>query len=170
MKLTKEDGKFILEGDCQCDSCGGTGLYVGMAERTGAAVICVNCKGTGKVHIKETYKEFTERKKKKDVKRVYETAGGYCITHKDITTPEGKIIHFSNFGVDYNGWLRGEKPLPIEELHCPYQHTSQELQTNDVNDLYKNRCNKYLSLGGYISNCQGRKEMRKCWDIYSNRK
>jgi hypothetical protein len=168
MKLTKEDGKFILEGDCQCGSCGGTGLYVGMAERDAAAVICTDCEGTGKIHIKETFNEFTERKKKNGVKRVYETSGGYGITSKDITTPEGLTIHFSKFGVDYKDWLKGQKPLPIEELHCPYQHTSQDLQNHDVNNLYKNRCIK--KLGGYIPDCKFRKEMDKCWDIYFNRK
>jgi len=49
MNLTQQGHKFILEGECECSACKGTGLYVGMAEREGAAVVCSRCKGTGKV-------------------------------------------------------------------------------------------------------------------------
>lgn len=168
MKLTKRNGKFILEGECQCGSCDGTGLYVGMAERNGAAVVCTSCEGTGKVHVRQEFNEFTERKRKNGVKRVYETAGGYGINAEDVTTKEGKTIHFSRFGIAYKDWLNGEKPAPNEELHCPYQHTSQGLQNKDVNGLYKTRCSKHLGWG-MISDCKCRKDMKKCWDIYLGR-
>lgn len=167
MKLTKQNGKFVIEGECQCDSCGGTGLYVGMAENNGAAVVCRDCDGTGKAHVRHEFREFTKRKMKKGVKRVYETAAGYGISAEDVITEKGKTIHFSRFGVAYKDWLNGKKPVPIEELHCPYEHTNQRLQTKDVNGLYKTRCSKYL--GFRISNCKCRKEMKKCWDIYLGR-
>jgi hypothetical protein len=32
-----------------CKACEGTGLYVGLAERKGAAVVCSSCDGTGAV-------------------------------------------------------------------------------------------------------------------------
>jgi len=164
MKITHENGKFIVEGECECGSCGGTGLYVGIAEKNGAAVVCSSCEGTGKVKVREVFAEFTGRKRKNGVKRVYETAGGYGITAEDVTV-DGKTYHFSQYGVAYKDWLNGEKPLPIEEIHCPYQHTSQNLQCHDVNGLYKKRCNKNLGFG-LISECKLRKEMAKCWKIY----
>jgi len=165
MKLTQENGKFIIEGECQCGSCGGTGLYIGMAERDGAAVVCRSCDGTGKVKIREVFNEFTGRRRRNGVQRVYKTAGGYGITTKDITTQEGKTIHFSRYGVDYRDWLIGEEPRPIEELHCPYQHTNQDLQCHDVNGLYKNRCSKALI--GLITDCKHYKNKAECWRIYN---
>lgn len=40
--------EHIIKIECECNACKGTGLYVGMAERDGAAVVCYTCKGTGK--------------------------------------------------------------------------------------------------------------------------
>jgi hypothetical protein len=169
MKLTETNTTFTLTGEVECDSCGGTGLYCGMAENKGAAVVCTNCNGTGKVSVKQTFKKFEKRKKRQGVKRVFETAGGYGIAGEDVTTKDGNTIHFSRFGVEYKDWLDGATPKPIEELHCPYQHTGQGLQSKDVNDLYKTRCDKGLSLGGYITNCKCRKDMAKCWKIYKGK-
>ena len=39
--------KKVVEFDEQCMACGGTGLYVGMAECDGAAVVCTNAKVLG---------------------------------------------------------------------------------------------------------------------------
>lgn len=165
MKLTETDTTYTLTGEVECNSCGGTGLYCGMAERKGAAVVCVHCNGTGKVRVRQTFKKFVTRKKRQGVKRVFETAGGYVIAADDVTTKEGETIHFSRYGVEYKDWLKGEAPKPLEDLHCPYQHTGQGLQSNDVNDLYKTRCSKYLGCG-MISECKCRKDMAKCWKIY----
>ena len=44
----------------QCSSCGGTGLYTGMAEKDGAAVLCKRCQGSG-AYILE-YIPFTGKK------------------------------------------------------------------------------------------------------------
>jgi len=168
MKLTETNTTYTITGEVECDSCRGTGLYCGMAERKGAAVVCTHCKGTGKVSVKQTFKKFVKRKKREGVKRVFETASGYGIAAEDVTTSEGNTIHFSRFGVDYEDWLNGAEPKPIEELHCPYQHTGQGLQSHDVNDLYKTRCTKYLGWG-MITECKCRKDMAKCWKIYNGK-
>jgi len=70
---------MIFEVDRICPSCKGTGLYVGMAERDGAAVVCRTCKGTGCEHFKVTYEPFVARKPRTDVKRVYRTNPGIVI-------------------------------------------------------------------------------------------
>lgn len=57
----------------ECDACSGTGLYCGFAEPEGTAVICRGCSGTGCRTI--TYKEFTQRKHKRGVKRVMGDGG-----------------------------------------------------------------------------------------------
>jgi hypothetical protein len=166
MKLTETETTFTVTGDCECNSCKGTGLYCGFAECKGAAVICHDCKGTGKVAISQTFTKFVTRKRRNNVKRVYETGAGYSIGAEDVVTRDGDMIHFSRYGADYQDWLNGVKPLPIEELHCPYQHTQQGLQSNDVNGLYKSRCDKGLSLGGMITKCKCRSDMARCWKIY----
>lgn len=51
-----------------CRSCRGTGVYRGMAERNGFAVICHTCDGTGAEIIE--YIPFTQRVVRDDVKTV----------------------------------------------------------------------------------------------------
>jgi DnaJ-class molecular chaperone len=64
--------KKKIEYDRQCKSCGGTGVYCGLAERDGAGVICYSCNGNGKQHIVDVYTVFEGKKKKTRIKRVYE--------------------------------------------------------------------------------------------------
>jgi hypothetical protein len=45
----------------ECESCGGTGLYVGFAEAPGTAAMCATCDGTGCNTIQ--YKEWSGRRK-----------------------------------------------------------------------------------------------------------
>ncbi|TFG98703.1 hypothetical protein E4H12_05240 [Candidatus Thorarchaeota archaeon] len=52
----------------ECDSCNGTGLYVGFMEREGEAVVCISCGGTGRQTI--SYKPYTHRKGKRGIKKV----------------------------------------------------------------------------------------------------
>lgn len=60
----------------ECPTCSGTGLYTGVAEKEGAAVICHGCKGAGFDTFRMTYHEFTGRKKRDGVTRVYATNPG----------------------------------------------------------------------------------------------
>ena len=105
-----------------CQHCDGTGLYQGMAERDGAAVVCYLCNGTGCCEFEHTYEEFKDRKIAKDVKRVYKTNPGICIG--------GNLSDFG--GIPYQDWYAG-KPFPRgseDRKHvCPcwwYQSTGEE--------------------------------------------
>ena len=51
-----------------CTSCGATGLYSGMCEGKGKAVVCLDCNGTGCQAI--TYTPFRRRKRRRDIKTV----------------------------------------------------------------------------------------------------
>ena len=62
----------------ECGSCGGTGLYRGMCESEGTAVICINCGGTGAE--KHTYKEYTGRKHKTGVNKISYSRGSFIGT------------------------------------------------------------------------------------------
>lgn len=166
MKIEEVGNTFIVSGEVECSSCSGTGLYVGMAERKGAAVICRNCEGTGKVDFSRTFKKFNGKKKREDVKRVYDGSHGYVISAEDCIV-DGKIIPFSKAGIDYDGWfVEGKEPLPMKFLVCPYAHTDQFLQTIDKNNLYKHRCNKGTSLGSTIRKCKFINDKETCWKIY----
>jgi len=69
--------KKIIEFDEVCDSCKGTGLYVGFAEHDGAAIVCHHCGGTGRYHFEHEYDEFTCRKNPpRKIKRVFLTNPG----------------------------------------------------------------------------------------------
>jgi hypothetical protein len=58
---------------CECDECGGTGLYHGFMEAPGEYVICVRCGGTGKREL--SYKPFTGRKRRNGVQKVRAGSG-----------------------------------------------------------------------------------------------
>ena len=78
--------------EAECGSCGATGIYRGFAEPKGVGVVCLKCRGTGKVV--QTYTPFTERKERKDVETVRRSAGlivalavgptGGCVTDREL--------------------------------------------------------------------------------------
>jgi len=57
----------------ECPACGGTGLYSGMCEGPGKAVICVDCEGTGAYEF--TYTEYTGRHTKRGIKEIRKSRG-----------------------------------------------------------------------------------------------
>ena len=95
----------IIEFDQVCTSCNGTGLYQGMAERNGAAVVCHTCKGTGCKHVKFEYESFTSRKKAEGVKRVFRVNPGVMIG-------ENEILSLEDFGGMPVGEWQDGKPFP----------------------------------------------------------
>ncbi len=99
----------IIEFDEQCQRCEGTGLYVGTAERDGAAIVCSTCKGTGCHHFKHSYEEFTERVDRDDVKRVYAINPGFY-----IGTGNGYSLE-SFGGITFEDWKNGTEFTPGTE-------------------------------------------------------
>ena len=67
-----------IEFDEECQSCKGTGLYVGMAERDGYAVVCHTCGGTGCHHFRHMYQPFSARRENDAVTRVLQVNPGIC--------------------------------------------------------------------------------------------
>ena len=109
--------KIILKIECQ--SCGGTGVYVGMGEKDGAGVICNTCKGTGCQDYSFEYKPFVGRKRKNNIKRVYISGYGYCIAPEKLTLANGVDVDFSKEGVSYAEFLEGKMPEHIKKIACP---------------------------------------------------
>jgi hypothetical protein len=62
----------------ECHSCSGTGLYSGMCEPRGTAVVCLTCSGTGCEKIR--YVPFTSRKGKRGIKTVSNSRGSFIAT------------------------------------------------------------------------------------------
>lgn len=74
-----------------CEDCKGTGLYSGMCEAKGTAVVCLRCEGKGwEWHH---YKTFEGRKKLKGIKEIQVSRGssilccggtGKAMTYKEF--------------------------------------------------------------------------------------
>lgn len=69
----------------ECGSCDGTGLYRGMAEGPGDAVVCLRCNGSG--HQLYEYKQFDGRKRRTDVKRVFASKGSFILSCGPVGSP-----------------------------------------------------------------------------------
>lgn len=149
-----------FERDVECRSCHGTGLYSGMAERDGAAVVCHKCHGTGCERITLTYTEFTQRRPAPlETRRVFRTNPG-------IVIGEGDGYRLEDFGgVPLGEWQQDPTLLTArgteDRLHtCPawfYQNADYKLKP-DFNDAER-KC----SLGGAFWRCQFFEQKAGCW-------
>jgi hypothetical protein len=152
--------KHIVEYDCECETCGGTGLYVGMGERDGFAVVCNCCDGTGKRHVKIEYKDFEKRKKRKGIVRVLETNPG-------IGVGLGKNREYSEDsfgGISYKDWLNGKKFVRGTEMRrfvCPCQW----YQNADYDK--KPEWDECIACGSF-SACKHFPNKSKCWERIDN--
>ena len=144
---------MTIEWVQECESCSGTGLYQGVAERDGAAVVCVTCKGTGRQHVKHEYNEFTGRKKAENVSRVYRTGAGIVLA-PSVTSG----------GVPLEEWERNPdsvnaKGAELRSHTCPRWW----LQVTDYDRQPKwDEC-KNVSLGGSFSKCHYFPRKAACW-------
>jgi hypothetical protein len=137
----------------ECPECKGTGLFIGRAEKNGAATICYKCKGTGCSEF--SYEEFCGRKTRLDVDRVYLGSFGYAISAEFQCG-----IEFSKYGCTYQEWLEGKEPLHIEELYCPYIAYNEGIGKEPCV-----RCQKG-TLGKRISDCKHYYDKKTCWEEY----
>lgn len=147
--------KKVIEFGYACKACEATGLYVGMAERDGAAVVCHNCDGSGRAVHRFEYEDFTKRAKRKDVKRVFQTNPGIGIgTGKN---GEFKLEDFG--GMAYADWLES-KPfvdgMENRRFTCP----AWWYQSAD----YKRKPNWKECEGGSFSSCSKFCDKAKCWE------
>lgn len=141
--------------ECACESCGATGLYVGYAERNGAAVVCHTCDGTGKVTRKIEWDEFDGRKTRRGIKRVFGVNPGIGIgENKEMGL---KLKDFG--GMSYAEWRAGKKWKPGMEDRkhtCPawfYQSFNYDLKPDW----------KECSCCGSFSDCESFADKGACW-------
>lgn len=142
--------KNVIEYDCECESCGGTGIYRGFAEGKNVGVVCNECEGTGKCHVKFTYNDFVGRKKIKGLKKVFHTNPGFSL---------GESV---KGGMTYSDWLAGKKftkGSEMRELVCPawwYQGADYKKKPEWKECI---RC-------GAFRDCKHFKNKQKCWDRF----
>jgi hypothetical protein len=144
----------IIEIDEKCPDCKGTGLYIGLAERDGSAVVCHKCKGTGCFHYVHEYELFTEREERADVKMVVEVNPGICIGAGN----DCKLTDFG--GMSYSDWTEG-KPFPkgseMRQFTCPawwYQLANYSKKPDW----------KECLLCGSFSSCRHFPDKAQCWE------
>ena len=135
----------------QCQKCGGTGLYIGMAERDGAAVVCHTCEGTGRVERMHEYEEFTGLKHREGVVHVFATNSGFGVSPKMAG------------GATYQEWL--DNPEVVNE-------SGREMRTHTCpawwcqsNSMYGVKPNwpECPPAGTMFSNCHYFPVKDECW-------
>lgn len=150
--------EHIVEYDCICESCGATGLYCGFAERDGAAVVCRECNGTGKKHVKFRYRDFEGKKPRKDIKRVFQANPGITVGAGETKTHETLILEDFG-GMPYEDWLAGKRFPEKSEMRrftCP----AEWYQSVD----YKRKPDwKECICCGVFSGCKNFVNRSACW-------
>jgi len=144
-----------IEYDEQCKSCKGTGLYIGIGERDGAAIICHTCNGTGCHHVCVEYDSFTIRQDNPNVRRVYKANPGICIGSNNSCT----LADFG--GMPVKEWESG---LPFPPGSEDRKHTCPAwfYQSADYNKKPDwNECNCW---GNTFSQCAHFQSKEKCWE------
>lgn len=154
------EGKKI-ELDIQCKECKGTGVYIGMGERDGAAVVCHRCDGTGKYHYAFEYKDFGGRIKRRGVKRVYKSGYGYCLAPKKIKFQRVGEIDLAQEGVSYDEFWEGKHPQHIRKMACPMladQGACHEMKG------FTATCG--CCAGRLITECPQYADRARCWERF----
>lgn len=149
----------------ECPLCNGTGVYSGIAEGEGVGVICYECNGTGAYTY--SYKNFTGRKTKKGIKRVYLTGSQYKLGTGKVTFSNGiGEIDMDKEGVSYDEFLNGKIPKHIRKLSCPM--VADQGACHDRKG-FVDKCNQIH--GEYLFNlteCKNQANKEQCWDRFES--
>jgi hypothetical protein len=144
-----------LEFEAECKACGASGLYVGLAERDGSAVVCHICKGTGKETIKISYDEFTCRKPVKEpVERVFEVNPGIVIGKGN----DGRYSLSDFGGMPFEDWNAGA-PFPKGSENRKFTCPAWWYQSAD----YEKKPNWKECESGSFSKCSHFFTKEECW-------
>ena len=144
----------VIHFDHQCKSCNATGLYVGLAECDGSAVVCHTCRGTGEQHVTIEYDDFEGRAVRSGVTRVFQVNPGIV-----IGTGKDNRYSLSDFGgMSYHEWLQS-KPFPKGSENRAFTCPAWWYQAAD----YKKKPNWDECGWGAFSACPHFKNKDKCW-------
>lgn len=141
-----------------CSACKATGLYRGIAEGDGSAVVCHRCKETGEVTLTLEWDEFRGRQERPGVTRVVATNPGIVIGEGDAA--QFRLEDFG--GLAYEDWKRGESFGPRSEMRvftCP----AWWYQSADYDK--KPRWEECLAAGSF-SRCAKFPNKAACWERF----
>jgi hypothetical protein len=142
--------------EVNCPDCKATGLYVGMAERDGAAIVCGKCKGTGCYQFAYEYEEFAGRKEREGIRRVYEANPGICV---GASAESG--LSLSDFGgLPYEDWLCGDPFVRGSEMR---RHTCPSWWFQTLNGYCKPWETCAANLGRPFYDCPRFATKEQCW-------
>ncbi len=154
--------KQSIKLDIVCQSCAGTGLYVGLAERDGSAVVCYQCKGTGKYAYQFEYEPFAARRPApKSVTRVH-VSRGYVLSEKHPDCGGGMPI------TEYEPGMI----VPADErLYCPFLYTGQAWCAKPESPPWRagekpGPRDTPLSAGQGIDACKHWDNKADCWALF----
>ena len=150
-------GHHIIEFYEKCKACKGTGLYIGLAERDGAAVVCHKCKGSGKNHVKIEYDDFEGREQINVVEQVFETNIGIV-----IGKGKGKFKLSDFGGMPYEEWLSG-KSFSLGSENRRFSCPSWWYQSTDYDK--KPHWPECIKMGSF-SKCKHFKNKEACWERF----
>jgi hypothetical protein len=153
--------KHTWTQEAQCRSCKGTGLYVGLAERDGAAVVCLMCGGTGSRTIVVEWHDFEGRKERDDVERVFEVATGIRIGKGK----DGKFSLADFGGMPYEDWA-ADKPFPegseMRQFTCPMGWCQALPGASNTAEW----CDRQAGGSMLFSECHRFDRKAGCWENY----
>ena len=150
--------KHQIGYDAKCQTCKGTGVYVGMAERDGSAIVCNRCNGAGWAHVVIEYEDPPEQRiVKEGVRRVYKVNPGIYIG-------EGEGFNLEDFGgMAYTDWLNGE-PFPPKSEMRKYTCPNWWWQLEGKGDR-PDWC-PVGQLGRSFTECKCYGDKATCWDMW----
>lgn len=156
--------KKRIELKIKCQSCGGSGVFIGMAERDGIAVVCNTCKGTGCFNYAFEYEDFVERENKRGIKHILRTNPGICVGTEG---KEGKEYKFEDFGgISYSEWKELKDPTNFPKNTEMRNFTCPKWWCQCAGKEYKN---ENCHFGGYFSDCKYFSSKELCWKDYDEK-
>lgn len=144
----------------ECRPCKGSGLYTGMAEHDGSAVVCHGCRGKGFVDEEITYRDFEGRKIRHGIRRVFRANPGIGIGRGKTKT--GETFGLEDFGgMKHQDWVDG-KPFPAKSEMRRFTCPAWWFQSAD----YKKKPQWKTCHFGAFSDCELFGQKDKCWERY----
>lgn len=150
--------QHVYEVDAKCSDCKGTGLYAGMAENGGAAVVCTRCEGKGHRLLRLEWEDFDGRGMREGVTRIYRANPGIVIGES-----EDRRTQLKDFGgMSYADWDRG---FPWPEGSEDRKHTCPAWFYQAADYKLKPAWEECSSnLGRCFSGCDHFPSKVRCWE------
>ena len=140
-----------------CQSCAGSGLYVGVAERDGTSVVCTTCRGSGQDAYHFEYEPFEKRAAVPGSISSVHLNRGYVLSTKH---PD------CDGGVPASDYTPGMIVPADEKLYCPFLYTHQSWCAQPEVPEWGGEPRAPIIAGAYISSCKRWDDKATCWRLF----